>query len=85
MMMKTASLALVAIVALAAAPTLRAQEQIGIQLGAKAPGAVVETLDGKSVDIAQYFGKSPVLIEFWATWCPNCKELEPKLKTALTG
>jgi thiol-disulfide isomerase/thioredoxin len=21
-----------------------------------------------------------VLIEFWATWCPNCKELEPTLK-----
>ncbi|HEY7234930.1 MAG TPA: TlpA disulfide reductase family protein, partial [Gemmatimonadaceae bacterium] len=25
-------------------------------------------------------GKEPVLIEFWATWCPNCKELEPHLK-----
>jgi thiol-disulfide isomerase/thioredoxin len=20
-------------------------------------------------------------MEFWATWCPNCKELEPSIKT----
>ena len=32
------------------------------------------------MDLAQYVGKQPVLIEFWATWCPNCRELEPHLK-----
>ena len=21
-----------------------------------------------------------MLIEFWATWCPNCKQLEPKMQ-----
>lgn len=75
--------ALGAAAVLAAAPAMRAQEQLGIQLGAKAPGAVVQTLDGKSVDLAQYIGKSPVFIEFWATWCPNCKELEPALLEAV--
>jgi thiol-disulfide isomerase/thioredoxin len=40
----------------------------------------VETLEGKPADLAQYVGKTPVLLEFWATWCPNCKELEPQLK-----
>jgi thiol-disulfide isomerase/thioredoxin len=58
---------------------LRAQES-GIEVGARGPGAVVETLDGKPADLAQYVGKTPVLIEFWATWCGNCKELEPQLK-----
>ena len=57
----------------------RAQD-MGIEIGAKAPAAAVETLDGKQVDLAQYVGKQPVLIEFWATWCPNCRELEPHLK-----
>ena len=57
----------------------RAQDS-GIEIGARAPGAAVETLEGKQVDLAQYVGKQPVLIEFWATWCPNCRELEPTLK-----
>ena len=59
-----------------AAP-LQAQET-GLALGTKAPtSTLVTTLDGKPFDIGQYIGKTPVLIEFWATWCPNCKELEP--------
>src|SRR6266487_93407 len=35
-----------------------------------------------SVDLGQYLGKQPVLLEFWATWCPLCKALEPSLKAA---
>ena len=64
---------------LGAPGALRAQD-MGIEVGSKAPAAKVETLDGKAVDLSQYVGKSPVLIEFWATWCPNCRELEPHLK-----
>src|SRR6185437_14286073 len=57
--------------AIALAPlTLRAQET-GLPVGSKAPtSTIVETLEGKSFDIGQYVGKTPVLIEFWATWCP---------------
>ena len=33
-------------------------------------------------DLAQSIGKMPTVIEFWATWCPNCKELEPALLAA---
>jgi thiol-disulfide isomerase/thioredoxin len=52
----------------------------GIQVGAQAPAAAVETLDGKPANLTQFIGKTPVLMEFWATWCPNCRELEPHLK-----
>lgn len=59
--------------------TLHAQMK-GLRVGDKAPTAVVQTLDGAPVDLARFVGKSPVLIEFWATWCPLCRDLEPTIK-----
>lgn len=56
----------------------RAQD-LGIDVGAAAPVVTVQSLDGKQVDLGKYIGKTPVLIEFWATWCSNCKELMPTL------
>ena len=56
-----------------------AAQSVGLPIGTVAPSAVVQTLDGKTVDIRQYIGKTPVVIEFWATWCPNCEELEPTM------
>lgn len=68
-------------VALCTASAAGAQE-VGIPLGSKAPTAVVEGTDGKPVNLSRYVGKSPVLIQFWATWCSNCKELEPAMAAA---
>jgi thiol-disulfide isomerase/thioredoxin len=66
---------------LVAAPGARAQDG-GISLGAKAPGAPVESLDGARTDLSKVMGADVTLLEFWATWCPNCKELEPALNAA---
>lgn len=55
---------------------LAAQES-GIPVGNRAPSALVRTLDGKPVDIGSWVGKVPMVIEFWASWCSSCKELEP--------
>jgi len=63
-------------------PAVLGAQETGLPIGSKAPSAVVETLDGKPFDIGQYIGKTPVLIQFWATWCPLCKELEPAMAAA---
>jgi thiol-disulfide isomerase/thioredoxin len=57
-------------------------QDLGIEVGTRAPAVTVNALDGKSVDLGQYIGKTPMLIEFWATWCPNCRELMPTLLDA---
>ena len=59
-----------------------AAQDLGIGVGEKAPAVSVQTLDGKTLDLGKYIGKTPMLIEFWATWCPNCKELMPALLDA---
>ncbi len=57
-------------------------QDIGLAIGATPAAVTLEDLDGKAVDLSQYVGKKPVLLEFWATWCPLCKELEPSLHAA---
>ena len=57
-------------------------QDLGIEIGSKAPVVTVQSLDGKQVDLGLYIGKTPMLIEFWATWCANCRELMPTLLEA---
>ena len=44
-----------------------------------APDWTLETQDGKEVKFSDYAGK-PMLIHFWGTWCPYCKQLHPGLE-----
>ncbi len=75
--------AAVAVVLAASSVTSPALAQdLGIEVGSKAPVVTVQSLDGKQVDLGQYIGKTPMLIEFWATWCANCRELMPTLLEA---
>jgi thiol-disulfide isomerase/thioredoxin len=62
--------------------TPAAAQDLGIEVGSKAPAVIVNSLDGKPVDLGKYIGKTPMLIEFWATWCENCRELMPTLLEA---
>ena len=49
-------------------------------IGAPAPRLVLKTIDGQTIDLASYYGKKPVYLKFWATWCVPCREQMPHLK-----
>ena len=36
-------------------------------------------LDGQPFDLAESIGKRPVMLVFWASWCPSCRTEVPKI------
>lgn len=58
------------------------EDVVGIPVGQTPPAVTIQDLDGNAVDLGRWVGKRPVLVEFWATWCPICAELLPRIETA---
>jgi thiol-disulfide isomerase/thioredoxin len=44
-----------------------------------APDFSLDRLGGGTITLAEYKGRKPVELDFWATWCPNCKRDMPHL------
>ena len=57
----------------------RATQITGWQIGNLAPDFSLVNATGESVSLSDFKGK-PVLINFWATWCPSCQEEMPFLQ-----
>jgi peroxiredoxin len=80
--MKVAAVASLAL----SARTVQAQGiemwDVGVKVGSEAPSAKLQRLDGTRVDLADFYGRQPVVLEFWATWCPLCRQMEPSLQAA---
>jgi cytochrome c biogenesis protein CcmG/thiol:disulfide interchange protein DsbE len=55
----------------------------GVCYAQKAPDWTLKYADGESVSLSDFRGK-PVLLHFWATWCPYCKRLQPGLNQLYT-
>lgn len=44
-----------------------------------APDFSLTTISGGTISLAEYKGRKPVVLDFFATWCPNCRRDVPKL------
>ena len=59
---------------LVAAATTPAEQRV-------APDWTLATPDGETVTLSDVSEKRPVVLLFWATWCPYCKALMPHLQS----
>lgn len=73
--------AIVVLAVLASSPA-GLSAQAGIAVGADAPAVTINDLAGSPRSFADFIGKRPALIQFWATWCELCEKLEPQVRAA---
>ena len=45
-----------------------------------APAFTLKDATGKEVSLSDFAGK-PVILHFWASWCPYCKSVQPRLES----
>lgn len=52
----------------------------GVHPAKEAPDFILSDINGKRIGLSDFKGKV-ILIDFWATWCPFCRESIPILKS----
>ncbi|GGP16561.1 TlpA family protein disulfide reductase [Oceanobacillus neutriphilus] len=51
----------------------------GLEIGDQAPDFKLNTLDGETLQLSDFRGER-VMINFWATWCPPCRQEMPDME-----
>jgi cytochrome c biogenesis protein CcmG/thiol:disulfide interchange protein DsbE len=59
-----------------AALTLGPVRSEAVEIGGEAPGFTLNDPDGKAVSLSDFKGKV-IILDFFATWCPPCREEIP--------
>lgn len=54
--------------------------ETGLRNGEKAPDFQLQNLAGETVSLSDFRGKK-VILNFWATWCPSCREEMPEMQS----
>ncbi|QPA32722.1 TlpA disulfide reductase family protein [Thermaerobacillus caldiproteolyticus] len=54
-------------------------KEVGLSVRDTAPDFALKTIDGQSIHLSDFRGK-PVIVNFWTTWCPPCREEMPAMQ-----
>ncbi|MBM3141989.1 MAG: TlpA family protein disulfide reductase [Chloroflexi bacterium] len=64
--------------------TLSPKTSVGPEIGNVAPDFTLQTIDGQSITLSKFRGKT-VLLNFWVSSCAACVDEMPYLQTVLDG
>jgi peroxiredoxin len=69
----------IGVIAFPSVPVLAKTPSHAFAAGAIAPDFTLQSLSGRNVTLSRLRGK-PVVLNFWATWCPPCRSEMPDLQ-----